>query len=292
MNLAIEKQIAENFANMLNRHGYAFQYSSIRIAEKMFAENNSRWIFQASEFPVELSTRSKGTRIDFILRSKESPLYLLFECKRANPALKNWCFARAPYVTRNRTDEKFFVETITSNSESISSKGMVLRNIDKDETYHIALEVKASESGDRDGKGYGAIEEAATQACHGLNGLVELFHTQSLLKSRQSVVLIPIIVTTANIWVSPVDLGSADINSGELEQSQVEVKQKDWVYYQYHQSPGLKHSFRKPVDKPSEISSILDREYIRTIPIITGNAVAKFLRHFDDDLYYLTEIFG
>jgi hypothetical protein len=292
MNSSNEQNIAKNFANMLNRHGYAFQYSSIRIAEKLFVERNSKWIFQTSEFPVELSNRSKGTRIDFILKSRGCPLYLLFECKRANPALKNWCFARAPYVRRNHTYENFLVETVTSNSEGISSKGMVLRYINEDESYHIALEVKAPESGDSDGKGYGAIEEAATQVCHGLNGLVELFHTQSLLKSGQSVVLIPVILTTASIWVSPVDLGNADIKSGELEHSQVEVKQKDWIYYQYHQSPGLKHSFPKPVSKQSEISAILDREYIRTIPVVTASAITDFLEHFDDDLHYLQDVYG
>ncbi len=292
MNSANEQNIAKNFANLLNRHGYAFQYSSIRIADKLFEERNSKWIFQTSEFPVELSTRSKGTRIDFILKSREHPLYLLFECKRANPALRNWCFARAPYVRRNRTIEKFFVETITSNSEGISSKRMILRNIDQNESYHIALEVKASESGDSDGKGHGAIEEAATQVCYGLNGLVELFHTQSLLKSGQYVTLIPVILTTASIWVSPVDLGNADIKSGQLEQSQVEVKQKGWVYYQYHQSPGLKHSFHIPASKLSEISSILDREYIRTIPVVTASAITDFLKHFDDDLDYLKDVLG
>jgi hypothetical protein len=83
MNSTNEQNIAKNFANMLNHHGYAFQYSSIRIADKLFAERNSKWIFQASEFPVELSNRSKGTRIDFILKSRDCPLYLLFECKRA-----------------------------------------------------------------------------------------------------------------------------------------------------------------------------------------------------------------
>jgi hypothetical protein len=292
MNSSNEQQIAKSFVSMINRHGYAFQYSSIRIAEELFAEKNSRWIFQASEFPVDLSTRSKGTRIDFILRSEDCPLYLLFECKRANPALKNWCFVRAPYIRRNRTDEKFFVEAIISNSEGVSSKGMILRSIGKDEVYHIALEVKASESGDIDGKGHGTIEEAATQVCHGLNGLVELFHTQSLLKSGQSAVLIPVIITTANIWVSAADLGNADIKSGELEQSQVEVKQKDWIYYQYHQSPGLKHSFRKPATRPSEIPSILDREYIRTIPVVTAGAIADFLQRFDDDLDDLRDVYG
>jgi hypothetical protein len=290
MNSTNEQNIARNFANMLNRHGYAFQYSSIRIGETLFHEY-PKWIFQASEFPVELPNRSKGTRIDFILKSKNHPLYLLFECKRANPALKNWCFARASYVRRNRTDENFFVETINSNSEGISSKGMILRSIGQDESYHIALEVKASESGDSDGKGHGAIEEAATQICHGLNGLIELFHTQSLIKSGESVVLVPVILTTANIWVSAIDLGNADIKSGELELSKVEVKQKNWVYYQYHQSPGLKHSFHSSASKQSEISSILDREYFRTIPIVTAGAITDFLKYFNDDIDSLCDVY-
>lgn len=285
-----ENNLAREFANLLNRHGYAFQYSSIRIADELFGTKNSRWIFQSAEFPVELTTRSKGTRIDFILKSNEYPVYLLIECKRANPALKNWCFARAPYVRRNRTNEYLFVEVVSRDETGTNSRGMKWNTLDSSEAYHIAMEVKGKESGDSYGKGYGAIEEAASQVCHGLNGMVEMFVKRSLLETGLSAVLVPVILTTAILWTSSVDLGTANIGKGELDPSKVEIKPAPWVYYQYHQSPGLKHSFSKPIADKEEISNILDREYIRTIPIITANSIDDFLKSFDEDTYSLHDI--
>jgi len=292
MTISENQNVSNSFRKVLNRHGYAFQYSSVRIADELFSKGSfNRWIFQASEFPVEIARRNKGTRIDFILRSSRYPIYLLFECKRANPSIKNWCFAKAPYVRRNRTEEQFFVETIKSNNGEVSSMGMILRSLNQNESFHIALEVKSSEKGDNDGKGTGEIEDAAGQVCYGLNGMVELFHNYPLVEQGKQVVLVPIILTTANIWTSSVDLGAADINNGELITPQIQLDSKQWVYFQYHQSPGLKNSFSNNISGRNEIESILDREYIRTIPIVTANAISDFLQYFDDDLYNLREVY-
>jgi hypothetical protein len=78
------------------------------------------------------------------------------------------CFAKAPYVRRNRKEEQFFVETIRSHNGEISSTGMILRSLNQNESFHIALEVKSSEKGDINGRVTGEIEEAAGQACYGV----------------------------------------------------------------------------------------------------------------------------
>jgi len=95
-------QVRNSFQKALNRHGYGFQFSVLKIAEnlakKVDRHERSRWNFLFSEVPVEV--QGSGTRIDFILsrsRSDLSPFfYLICECKRANPKLSNWCFVRAP----------------------------------------------------------------------------------------------------------------------------------------------------------------------------------------------------
>ena len=108
--------------------------------------------------------------------------------------------------------------------------------------------------------------------------MVELFHNYSLVEPGKYAVLIPIILTTANIWTSSIDLGAADINSGELKLPQIQLDSKQWVYYEYHQAPGLKNSFSNHTSGRKEIESILDREYIRTIPIVTASAISDFLK--------------
>src|SRR4030042_1802724 len=167
--------ISEALKARLNEHGYCFQYASLEFIRNIIPQlDDSPWIFQASEFPVQVKDKDKGTRIDFVLRSKHSrarKIFLLFECKRSNPALKNWCFLRLPYVRKDRTSEYFFAETVSMPMGSkIKSTGKILSLTKTNGFYHIAIEVKSGEKGNQNGKSFGEIEDASTQICRGLNG--------------------------------------------------------------------------------------------------------------------------
>jgi hypothetical protein len=92
------EQFTQSFAKVLNRHGYGFQFSVLKKADELRKQGRSMWRLEACEFPVEV--QGAGTRVDFVLErgdhgSRRRPLYMLAECKRANPALSNWCFVRA-----------------------------------------------------------------------------------------------------------------------------------------------------------------------------------------------------
>src|SRR5437867_2805939 len=97
-------QLAHEFVNAVNRQGYAFQFAVLEKAKQLLASGDSSFGFEVSEFPVQI--RGAHTRIDFVLLKRDGKLRLVSECKRANPALSNWCFARAPYVRRDRTMER------------------------------------------------------------------------------------------------------------------------------------------------------------------------------------------
>ena len=88
------KQITKSFEKVLNRHGYGFQYRVLKEAERLANEGKSRWGYSTFEFPVDV--QGAGTRVDFILKNYVKYIYMIAECKRANPALSNWCFAKAP----------------------------------------------------------------------------------------------------------------------------------------------------------------------------------------------------
>ncbi len=177
----IDKQFAIPFEKVLNRHGYGFQYSVLKKIQELHQNSKSRFAFEAAEFPVEV--QGYDTRIDFILQKNlrkpysTDALLLLAECKRANPALSNWCFVKAPYTHRNRwgNQEKIIIEGLykTGNTPTESIESFSNENFVSLDAYHIGFEVRSGLKGNSSGETGGAIEKAASQISRGLNGFIK-----------------------------------------------------------------------------------------------------------------------
>ena len=284
-----------DFANAINRHGYPFQYRTLKAARDASDNRSSPWIFQVSEFPVEV--RGKPTRIDYVLQRKPSgfarrdvtfEILLVVECKRANPRMKRWCFARAPYVRRNSSSESLLSECLIFSHEKQTYTASVSKDsfLPDDSFFHVAQEVKAREEtgDDRSSSGRGAIEGAATQVNLGLNGLVEhLRNERPPFSTDAKMTFIPVIVTTAELFAAGVDLSEGDIELGELDAAKVQLAEKEWLFYQYPVSPGIKHSVPQAKPDPEsliDLGKALDANYLRTVAIVQGKHIEKFLARF------------
>jgi hypothetical protein len=269
----------------LNIHGYAFQYAAIKIAQEVSNEKKSPWIFDVSEFPVEINNSS--THIDFILRSIREPFLMVVECKRVNPAISNWCFVKAPYVSRKPTEYNMITREVLVSRES--SGDPPIAKIDSiyksDDIYRLSFEVKSGEKGEGS-QGRGQINSAITQVLRGQNGLIN-YYAEKLVNSSMMplgknynrndyVAFMPVIFTTANLWVSDVDLSKADIVNGNIDLSTNNLKKTDWVFYQYSQTPDLSHSLSGKSDAKN-LSESLIVDFSRTIPIVNASSIAKFL---------------
>ncbi len=267
-------QIAHEFINTLNRHGHAFQFAVLERVAQLFSSGGSPFSFEVSEFPVQV--RGTPTRIDFLLKKRNGQLLLVCECKRANPALSNWCFVRAPYVQHNRTVERPALDRLRrdrGNVFYVEQKTAALT----DRAYHLGFEVKSQAKGDSGGP-RSTIEEAATQVTRGLNGLIEFYlRDVELLKGIDEIWLLPVVFTTARLLVSNADLAQTDLASGELPVSEANLTETDWLLYQYHISPGVKHETRyKPTS--ADLGEALDREFVRTIAVVSAGGVETFLQ--------------
>jgi hypothetical protein len=281
---AIE-QLKQSFGKVLNQQGYGFQYSVIKKAWELCG-GGSQWIFEATEFPV--AAQGDGTRIDFILargrdfRAK-GLFYLLAECKRANPALSNWCFARSPFVHEDRIYGIAGYEPIILEHAELDEQGTVrsrAKMVSKlENAYHLAKDIKSGQKGDDSGAKTNeqAIEEAASQVCRGLNGMVEFFAKNPQLLKDNTVSLLPVIFTTARIWVSDVDLSSAAVETGKVDLKDTKFQERPWIALQYHLSPGIKHT-ASPTENPASLHSFMDSEYVRTIPIVSPAGIETFLK--------------
>ncbi len=286
-------QVRDSFQKALNRHGYGFQFSVLKIAENLAkrvdADERSRWNFLFSEVPVEV--QGWGTRIDFILsrsRSTSSPFfYLVCECKRANPKLSNWCFVRAPRVHRNQTkgSDPLLVETVFQGTEIRHAMTIVSNLTSLRDAYHFGIEVRAAKPGDDKGESGRAIEDAITQVLRGLNGYVEALSQNKEITEGTKTYLLPVIFTTAQLWISGSDLGLANLSTGDIDLSRDTFKSVPWLWYQYHMSPGLKHSsIYKPKDQ-IKVEEFIESKYIRTVAIVTPSGIEEFLLYTSGDFF-------
>ncbi len=285
--------IRSRFNNALDRHGYGFHYSVLRRAEELNTSRLSPWVFEVCEFPVEV--QGSGTRIDFILRpSQREPYLLIAECKRADPKFSHWCFVRAPLV-RRRESELFIADrvkcSLSGRPGELADPLVGPRDICGDITqraYHIGLAIKdVTSTGEASASEQDAIEKAASQVCRGVNGLIETMQKRTaLFRSANPTpqgfyerTLLPVIFTTARLYVSEYNLSTADIHTGKCDISGAAFTETSWLYFQYHLSPGIKHT-AKSEGECTTIGGLLDNEYVRTIPIVTAAGVDSFLSKF------------
>lgn len=284
--------LGEDYRKVLNRHGYAFQYSLIRFIENVNTQGQPQWELEATEYPVRV--RDMQTRIDFILRKSKPVVYLIAECKRVNPAFANWCFARSDYARRYSALERGVVQyawvapldTRLIEVKPLDPTKRMLTGVITPEVgrvYQVGLPVKSNQVGDKSGKTTDAIEDAAGQVCKGLNGLIEFFHSQrEKLPQGEKLYFLPVIFTTAKLWTAEVDLASASIDKGELESGSVALKETSWIWYQYNLSPAVKHTVATDGEdsrNPFDLSSVLEQEFTRSIPIVSVKGIKEFLDH-------------
>ena len=272
-------EIALSFGKVLNSHGYNFQYRVLREAQAVAYRHTSPWGLLVHEFPVRV--QGCDTRIDFVMKNFRRPLVMVAECKRANPSLADWCFAKVPKELTRSKRPGMFVETAAECAEMPPLRTQVWEIFSSDRVYHIALEVKSHAQGDPSGSGRGAVEEAAAQVCRGAGGLLAFFSDNlpafREVRDRSDFLgVLPVIFTTARLWISDIDPSSAELASGMIDPAGVSVKEIGWLFYQYHQSPGLMHDV--PPESPAEsIADALYSQYVRPVAIVSAAGIAEFL---------------
>jgi hypothetical protein len=271
--------VGKELRHAINRHGHAFQNAVLARAEALYQDRGSRakWMFDCVEVPVEV--RGQSTRIDILLHQIEcdggAPArFLVAECKRANPALSNWCFARTTYLRRNLEDDRSpFAEHVRYDGTTFSSEPQTLSHGRK--VYALGYEVRADHKGDGP-PGRGAIEEACGQVLRGVNGFVQLLRTAPhLMRPNRQVPIIPVVFTTANLWITHADLATADLHSGALA-SDVHVEQAPWLWYRYHMSPGLRHDLPS-AGVPHDVGRSVERWFSRGVAIVSPSGIDEFL---------------
>jgi hypothetical protein len=271
-----ELEVTSAFEKALTIHGYGLQNFLLKEANRLYNDKRSRWVPRTPEFPIQV--QGFDSRIDLILKHMTRPLYMVCECKRANPARSNWCFARSPRP-RALPNEPYEsgIEVLVNNEGGCRTALERLGNSDR--KFQIAIDVRSKEIGDTFGEGKGAIESAATQVCRGLNGLIEFFHSrrrEGFLGVGEAVGFVPAIITSARIYATEAEAMMVDSSAAEVAKLDPPLTLREWLWYEYPQSPGIKHSVPNP-HKKTDLHDIAQQEFIRDIGIVNSAHIAEFL---------------
>lgn len=275
-------QISAGLRKVLNMHGHGFHYAVMRRAEQLSNERLSPWVFEAAEFPVVVGRDT--THIDFILRSRSSRTYLVAECKRVDPARGRWCFAKAPLTRRNaHSSEVVFDEFRYRGSTAGLMQEPRIRFTETRGPYYVGFELKTNQKGDGAPSPGSAINQAVTQVLRGTSGLINhLLEARRLVQSLKNETetmfwFVPVILTTAELWVTETDLGDADLRTGDLPKEAVRAKKVDWIWFTHNRSPMLRHGLQVGRKDPGTISEELVYGFTRSIAIVSSDGVDRFL---------------
>jgi len=286
-------KVLKEFETTLNEHGYGFQYAVLNKVKELHTQERSALSDQASEFPVAVGPDDKhNTKIDFVgLRLAKLPpgtdeehapiIFLLAECKRANPKYSDWCFIRAPFTRNTGLANSLVLEAgvVDSNYHPPILMRAIQYPSQTTNFFHLGVSIKTDKKGNKYGDiGNDAIEGAASQSMRGLNGFVNFISQKtSVVGLNQSFYLFPVIFTTAGLWTSDADLSKADLESGNIDPAVLGALQPcDWLFYEYNQSPTLKHSVGN-VESPANVGDCLQQDYVRTIAIVSWRKIESFM---------------
>lgn len=262
------------FAEALNRHGFAFQQAVLQHVIEMHRNGRSEWAFEVAEFPVAIG--DSATHVDFVLRAASESAFLVGECKRVDPAMGRWCFARSPFTRRSGARDETILEELGQQHSSrlVSSP---VRGSWGAAPYQIAVEVKTKTTGDQSGGGRDTIDKAVAQVLRGVSGLVDHWAAKDW-SNRQGVKcrFIPAVFTTAEIWTTDADLSRAELTSGRLGRDEFRASSAGWLWYNHNLSPHLRHGVSSNRSKDT-LSEALAAEATRSVAIVSPSGLDEFL---------------
>ncbi len=265
----------------LDRHGHGFHYAVL----KALGDIQSGWRIEASEFPVDLN--GVPLHIDIVLRSERAVMAV--ECKRVNPALGQWCFARSSFVsTSDAAPHLVLLERLHllhrgTERQRVRVTRALTDTLPTREQYHIAQEVKTGQAGDGAG-GRSAIDDAVTQAIRGASGLAEAYAglDEGRLMEAPHLFIVPVIVTTARLVVLGVDLSDADLQTGNLPLN-APVEERPWLCFRTMTSSRLRHNVPSAENQSSErrpysLGGVADHDYARSVAVVSVSGLPEFLQ--------------
>jgi len=161
-------------------------------------------------------------------------LILPAECKKADPKLKHWVFE--PHRPAGIHDMPYFMFTKDGKNSFTQDYNLPNLGYNTYSDYENCVNVfefneangALNRSNEKALRAYYAIKQA-NEAVPGIVEKIPSLSRQSAAKNF----IIPIVVTTANLWIAQYDPQDISKATGEIDTAKLELVQRDWLLHHY-----------------------------------------------------------
>jgi len=279
----MDTELSERLFNALNEQGYLFQEACKHALKQ--SEQETKWEVKASGYPVSLN--EQDTKVDIVLRWKitDSPeFYALVECKRADPSYIYWLFGAPGLPFGNALCSTLGFECRETRSDRPYQASRLVTQLHfKVSTYGVEswLEVKKRSSGRTSTPQN--IENAFVQVLKGVGGFAqEQLNQRSKSRTLFKTFFIPIVVTTAELYVAYYEPKYIDLSTGKINKDKVlfspkgqPVEEVGWVLVDYGVGENV-----APDPIPENWHGVdpieLQKHKIRSIFVVNSRSVVDF----------------
>lgn len=236
-------ELKETLFNSMNEQGFIFQE---KCAEVINQSETTGWHLHTTEHPVSL--KEKDIRIDIIIRDEtlsQSSMFGVIECKRVDPRYHCWLFGKPLYespVPANVQVIKLSPSNMPAGSVLLDEIRFVpIREHFNVHTYHIdnwwvEVNIQEDRQPNRRLSNPEPLEQVFIQVCRGVGGLAaeqKRQRTKTLSDLDEGdidesedltseIYFVPIVITTAPLYIASYDLSDVDIMSGTLGRNSIE----------------------------------------------------------------------
>jgi hypothetical protein len=130
--------------------------------------------------------------------------------------------------------------------------------------------------GEGQGQATGAINAAVAQVLRGTSGFINHLYSYRSFTRRTSLRFIPVIFTTAELWVTDTDLSQAELTTGILAPEAVTAHRIDYLWFTHNRSPDLRHGLTWGRTN-DDLSMEMRREFARSMAIVSPSGIERFL---------------
>lgn len=223
-----DKKFTANFTSNLNYQGIFLEFALLDFIQKykpfIFNTQVPYTLFYEGIQPIY------GV-IDFLcqyVKPNDPCVYFIFECKKANPSLTEWVFFK-----RNNEEAKSSVFYRFRNKQTINHKIYPPFYKDVcDRGYQITH--KKTQSFSNIFKD--PIFKSSMQVSEGFKSVIinDQFLNRALdEKDTMPLFYVPVVITTANLYICETDVGSIDIETGEANSAGIKYTKQDWLEFSF-----------------------------------------------------------
>lgn len=278
------RDLSELLFNSLNEQGYLFQEACFNALKTK--ERGMGWEVKAYDYPVSLE--GQDTKTDMVLQSTTSPgpeLYALVECKRADPSYVYWLFGAGQELFGDAYCLTLGLECL--RYDSTAGPYQPVRHVERLpfrlKTYKPISWLEAKMDTSKRSSTPQNLENAFGQVLRGVAGFAEEHRRQrGKTCATFSAFFIPVVVTTAQLYVATYEPHDIDLSTGRVNKDQVNFGPPDqlpqeefWVLVDYSVGENL-----APESIPEEYYGVDPNELVkyktRSIFVVNSKFLVKF----------------